>query len=92
MYRIIGAGLAMLLAGAATAGTLDEVKTRGTLNCGVNTGLVGFASKDSNGEWRGFDVGMCRAVAAAVLTPNSRASSGLSTSIRPSYSDTLPRP
>lgn len=67
MYRIIGAGLAMLLAGAATAGTLDEVKTRGTLNCGVNTGLVGFASKDSNGEWRGFDVGMCRAVAAAVL-------------------------
>lgn len=57
----------VMSADMGTAGTLDEVKTRGTLNCGVNTGLVGFASKDSNGEWRGFDVGLCRAVAAAVL-------------------------
>jgi general L-amino acid transport system substrate-binding protein len=37
------------------------------LNCGVTTGLVGFAAPDANGEWQGFDVGVCRAVAAAVL-------------------------
>ena len=54
-------------AGAAAAGTLDDVKARGTLNCGVSTGLVGFAAPDANGEWNGFDVSVCRAVAAAVL-------------------------
>jgi len=59
--------VAALAAGAAAAGTLDDVKARGTLNCGVSTGLVGFAAPDANGEWQGFDVGVCRAVAAAVL-------------------------
>ena len=59
--------VAALAAGAAGAATLDEVKARGTLNCGVATGLVGFAAPDANGEWSGFDVGVCRAVAAAVL-------------------------
>jgi general L-amino acid transport system substrate-binding protein len=56
-----------LLASAATAGTLDDVKARGMLNCGVNTGLVGFAAPDANGNWTGFDVSFCRALAAAVL-------------------------
>ena len=59
--------VAGLAAGMASAGTLDDVKERGTLNCGVTTGLVGFASPDANGVWDGFDVGVCRAVAAAVL-------------------------
>ncbi len=59
--------IAGLAAGAATAGTLDDVKARGKLNCGVSTGVIGFASPDANGEWQGFDVGVCRAVAAAVL-------------------------
>ena len=59
--------VAGLAAGAAAAGTLDDVKARGKLNCGVTTGLVGFAAPDANGEWMGFDVGVCRAVAAAVL-------------------------
>ncbi|MDH5798270.1 MAG: amino acid ABC transporter substrate-binding protein [Paracoccaceae bacterium] len=54
-------------AGAASAATLDDVKARGSLNCGVNTGLVGFAAPDANNEWQGFDVAVCRAVAAAVL-------------------------
>jgi general L-amino acid transport system substrate-binding protein len=49
------------------AATLDDVTARGTLNCGVTTGLVGFAAPDSDGEWQGFDVAVCRAVAAAVL-------------------------
>ena len=59
--------VAGLTAGAAAAATLDDVKARGKLNCGVTTGLVGFAAPDANGEWQGFDVAVCRAVAAAVL-------------------------
>ncbi|NOD98545.1 transporter substrate-binding domain-containing protein [Ruegeria sp. HKCCD6228] len=61
------ATIAGLAAGAAMAGTVDDVKARGKLNCGVTTGLVGFAAPDANGEWQGFDVSLCRAVAAAVL-------------------------
>ncbi|GAB1361771.1 amino acid ABC transporter substrate-binding protein [Rhodobacter sp.] len=56
-----------VLAGAAFAGTLDDVKARGELICGVNVGLTGFGAPDANGEWKGFDVDLCRAVAAAVL-------------------------
>ncbi|MGX9356504.1 amino acid ABC transporter substrate-binding protein [Roseobacteraceae bacterium S113] len=59
--------VAGLAAGVASAATVDDIKARGTLNCGVTTGLVGFAAPDANGEWQGFDVGVCRAVAAAVL-------------------------
>ncbi len=58
---------AAFAAGAASAATLDDVKARGKLNCGINTGLVGFAAPDANGRWEGFDVAVCRAVAAAVL-------------------------
>ncbi|MEX3016852.1 amino acid ABC transporter substrate-binding protein [Gymnodinialimonas hymeniacidonis] len=56
-----------LIAGAASAQTLAEVQERGSLNCGVTTGLTGFAAPNAEGEWEGFDVGVCRAVAAAVL-------------------------
>lgn len=56
-----------LVAGTASADTLEEVQERGSLNCGINTGLVGFAAPDADGEWEGFDVALCRAVAAAVL-------------------------
>ena len=59
--------VAGLAAGAAAAGTLDDVKASGKLKCGVTTGLVGFAAPDASGKWEGFDVGVCRAVAAAVL-------------------------
>ena len=59
--------IAGLAASAAAAGTLDDVKARGKLNCGVNTGLVGFAAPDANGEWNGFDIAVCRAVAAAIF-------------------------
>jgi general L-amino acid transport system substrate-binding protein len=52
---------------SAQAGTLEDVKSRGELACGVNTGLVGFADQNDSGEWAGFDVSLCRAVAAAVL-------------------------
>jgi general L-amino acid transport system substrate-binding protein len=59
--------IAGLAAGVASAGTLDEVKARGKMNCGVTTGVPGFAEPDANGVWQGFDVAVCRAVAAAVL-------------------------
>lgn len=51
----------------AATSTLDTVKTRGLLKCGVNTGLTGFASVDDTGKWTGIDVEICRAVAAAVF-------------------------
>lgn len=47
--------------------TLRAVKSRGRLNCGVNHSLPGFAYPDDRGVWRGFEVDLCRAVAAAVL-------------------------
>jgi general L-amino acid transport system substrate-binding protein len=65
-----------LLAGAALMGTasvavagptLDAVKARGELVCGVHTGLYGFSAPDDKGVWRGIDVDVCRAVAAAVF-------------------------
>jgi general L-amino acid transport system substrate-binding protein len=49
------------------AQTLKAVKERGTLNCGVSQGLVGFSSIDDKGTWTGFDVDYCRAVAAAIF-------------------------
>lgn len=63
---------AMTAAAAAGAATLDDVKSRGTLNCGVTTGLAGFAAPDDQGNWKGLDVDMCRAVAAAVLGDDTK--------------------
>ena len=56
--------LVTLAAGAAAAGTLDDVKARGVLKCGVNTGFAGFAYPDAQGKWQGFDVAICKAVEA----------------------------
>ena len=58
---------AALLATAASAATLDTVKQRGSLACGVSQGLPGFSDRDAQQKWSGFDVDFCRAVAAAVL-------------------------
>lgn len=52
----------------ATAGpTLDAIKQRGQLRCGVNTGLLGFSAPDSQGKWSGLDADFCRAVASVIL-------------------------
>jgi len=62
-------GVAML-GGAATgasAATLDDVKAKGFVQCGVSQGLPGFSNPDSAGNWTGIDVDVCRAVAAAVF-------------------------
>lgn len=59
--------VAGMAAGMSQASTLDEVKARGSLNCGVTTGLTGFAEPNASGEWEGFDVAVCRAVATAIF-------------------------
>ena len=66
----LGAAAALAMtAGAALAAssTLDAVKKRGRLICGINVGLAGFAVPDDKGVWRGFEVDFCRAVGAAVF-------------------------
>jgi len=59
--------LAATLVQTATADTMDQVKQRGTLRCGVNGSVPGLSYKDAAGDWSGLDVDFCRAVAAAVL-------------------------
>ena len=64
---LLGVVLAGGLAQAAVADTLDEVKKRGVLRCGVNGAVPGLSFRDDTGSWSGLDVDFCRAVAAAVL-------------------------
>ena len=63
----IAAALAAFTAPAHAGKTLDSIKSRGQLACGVSTGVIGFSAADSQGQWRGLDVDVCRAIAAAVL-------------------------
>ena len=64
---MIASAALTVLTGAAGAGTLDDVKAKGFLQCGVNTGLLGFAAPDDQGNYAGFDVDFCKAVAAAIF-------------------------
>ncbi len=68
MSVAVGAAVIMA-AGAASAqtSTLEQVKKRGVLQCGSNTGLAGFGQPDAQGNWTGLDVDFCRAIAAAVF-------------------------
>ena len=68
----IVASATLALVSVTNAGTLDDVKKRGQLNCGINTGLPGFAYTDDKGNWQGFDVAFCQALAAAVLGDPSK--------------------
>ncbi len=74
MKRFITAAAAAvaLWAGAASAATLENVRSRGQLICGVSQGFAGFSLPDSRGEYRGLDADYCRAVAAAVLGDATR--------------------
>ena len=60
------------MAFAADGDTLTSIKERGELICGVNVGLTGFAAPDANGNYQGFDVALCKAIAAAVLGDASK--------------------
>jgi general L-amino acid transport system substrate-binding protein len=67
MLAVCAAGAALITASVAGAGTLEDVKARGVVRCGVAPNSPGFAAKDAQGNIRGFDVEFCRAIAAAVL-------------------------
>jgi len=60
-------GLVGFAPAASAAGTLDAVKARGEVVCGVHSSLFGFGAPDDKGVWRGIDIDVCRAVAAAVF-------------------------
>lgn len=66
-----GIGLAISATGASAQATLAQVKQRGILNCGSNTGLAGFGVPDAQGNWKGLDVDLCRAISATIFNdPN----------------------
>jgi general L-amino acid transport system substrate-binding protein len=68
IIALIFLGMGLITFGAqAQAATLNDVMSAGELRCGVRDGLPGFSQEDSAGNWSGFDVDICRAVAAAVL-------------------------
>lgn len=67
LLSLSAAALCVGMVSSASAATLDEVKERGELRCGVNVGLSGFSSPDEDGTWQGLDVETCRGIAAAIF-------------------------
>ncbi len=69
--KLLSVALGAVAFGAVTAGasaaTLDDIKAKGFVQCGVSQGLAGFSNPDSAGNWTGLDVDLCRGVAAAVF-------------------------
>ena len=67
--RLSSAAVTATTAGARSTATptLDSVRARGFVRCGVSTGIAGFSTQDGQGQWQGIDVDVCRAIAAAVL-------------------------
>lgn len=81
MNKLLGIGMAgaVALASFATGATaqqttLETVKARGNINCGVGQGTPGFAFPDDKGNWSGLDVDFCRAMAAAIFNDPSKVS------------------
>ena len=66
------AASAVAVAQVASAGTLDDVKARGELKCGVSGGVPGFSAPDDAGRMQGIDAAVCDAIAAAVLGDASK--------------------
>lgn len=80
MMRTATALAALLLSSVASMAqpaqpgpTLAQVRQRGTLNCGVPPGVPGFGAQAQGGAWRGLEIDICRAIAAAVLGDGQRA-------------------
>ena len=69
---VLGFAAALAFGASAEGQTLKTVQDRGSLICGVNPSLEGFASKGADGQWSGFDVDFCRAVAAAIFNDPSK--------------------
>ncbi|MCC0038398.1 MAG: amino acid ABC transporter substrate-binding protein [Brucellaceae bacterium] len=69
---IMGGAVLAMAAGAASAATLDDVKAKGHIQCGVSQGLPGFSNPDSAGNWSGLDVDFCKGMAAAIFGDASK--------------------
>jgi general L-amino acid transport system substrate-binding protein len=67
-----GLGAGMFAASMANAGTLDDIKAKGFVQCGVSQGLPGFSNPDAQNNWTGMDVDFCKAVAAAIFGDASK--------------------
>jgi general L-amino acid transport system substrate-binding protein len=69
LFRTLGllVTLCTVAVASANAGTLDEVKKKGFIRCGVSQGVPGFSNPDAKGAWTGLDVDVCRAVSAAIF-------------------------
>jgi general L-amino acid transport system substrate-binding protein len=68
---LLAAASLSLIASQVSASTLDDVKKRGDLNCGISEGVPGFSNPDAKGDYTGLDVDICRAVSAAIFNdPN----------------------
>src|ERR1700722_6002309 len=67
MWKLIALAALLLGVASANATILDDVRKKGSVTCGVNVGLGGFSMPDSTGIWKGLDVDVCRAVAAAIF-------------------------
>ncbi len=64
---VLALGVWAAMWSSASAGTLEDIKSRGVLHCGTGPGLAGFSLPSSSGEWVGFDIDFCRAIAAAIF-------------------------
>lgn len=67
LAAVFAGGVAMAQLAPPPGPTVEAIKKRGTLNCGIDTGVPGFAAQDASGTWKGIDIDYCRALAAAVL-------------------------
>ncbi|MGN6551241.1 MAG: amino acid ABC transporter substrate-binding protein, partial [Pararhizobium sp.] len=67
LAAVLGYGIS-----AASATTLDDVKKKGFVQCGVSQGLPGFSNPDKDGNWKGIDVDLCRGVAAAIFGDDTK--------------------
>ncbi|MBO6719356.1 MAG: amino acid ABC transporter substrate-binding protein [Rhizobiaceae bacterium] len=69
---LLGVSVLAMAGGVASAATLEDVKSRGMLKCGVSQGLPGFSNPDSGGNWSGLDVDLCKGIAAAIFGDASK--------------------
>ena len=67
LAAVVLLSIAAITAPVHAGKTLDAIKVRGQLVCGVSSGVAGFSQADSNGQWSGLDVDICRAIAASLL-------------------------
>ena len=70
--KYLAASAVLAFTFTASAGTLDDVRKKGYVDCGISTGVAGFAFTDDKGNWQGFDPAVCKAVGAAIFGDTSK--------------------